>query len=432
MIRILARLVVAAVLGSMAAAAPAAAAPAAEYGSAMRISTPVGGGQGNGPSYQATVSGNGREAAFVTAATNLTGADRNGTIEDVLVRDLTSGGLQRASVSSGAVQANGDSAGASLDWAGNRVAFTSWATNLAGTDRNGGPDEFAAQDVFVRDLRSGTTSRVSASSRGVAGNDFSYTPDLSGNGRYVAFASAATNLVPGDTNGQLDVFVRDLQTGTTERISAGTDGRPGDGRSDGPSISGDGRYVAFTSQARNLIDGDTNAAADVFVRDRATGTTRRVSVSASNDQADGRSSVAALSNDGQVVAMTAQTTNLGPDDATGARSRTDLIVKDLRSGAVRVVAGPTYSLSLDADGSTLLRAAARPGGTIDLLVQDLDTGERDVVNTLASGGYAGNSSFASSAISADGTVLVWDSSVNGIVADDTNGDYDVFMTRRAP
>lgn len=419
----------AAVLGSVVAAEPAAAAPAAEYGAAVRISTPMGGGQGNGRSYQTTLSGSGRKAAFVTAATNLTGADRNGTVEDVLVRDLDVGGLQRASVSGGEVQANGDSQGASLDWAGNRVAFTSSATNLAGTDRNGTPGDFAAQDVFVRDLRAGTTTRVSASSGGVAGNNFSYTPDLSGNGRYVAFASAATDLVPGDTNGQLDVFVRDLQTGTTERISVSTDGRSGNGRSDAPSISGDGRYVAFTSQARNLVLGDTNAVADVFVRDRTAGTTRRVSVSASGGQADGRSAVAALSNDGQVVAMTTQTINLGPGDGTGERTRTDLIVKDLRNGAVRVVAGPTFSQSLTADGGTLLRAAERPSGTLDLLVQDLATGERDTVNRLAGGGYAGDSSFASSALSADGTVLTWDSSVNGIVADDTNFDYDVFITR---
>lgn len=224
-----------------------------------------------------------------------------------------------------AVQANDNSERPNLDWTASKVVFSSYASNLASTDRNGTPDLFAAQDVFVRNLAAGTTVQVSTSSRGVGGNDVSYDPDVSGNGRYVAFASRATDLVPGDTNGQIDVFVKDLQTGTTERVRVGAVGQ-GNGASSSASISGDGRYVVFTSIARNLVMGDTNGSYDAFVRDRVAGTTRRrVSVSAQGGQADGNIGSAGLSNDGWVVAMTGQTTNLAHGDPGRWRLRRQLV-----------------------------------------------------------------------------------------------------------
>jgi hypothetical protein len=142
------------------------------------------------------------------------------------------------------------------------VAFASDASNLVPGDTNGG------DDVFVHDRVSGETSRVSVSSSGEQGNHDCAYPSLSADGRYVAFASDASNLVPGDTNGTLDVFVHDRVTGETSRASVSSYFWQGNGGSWYPSLSADGRYVAFWSWASNLVTGDTNEAADVFVHDR--------------------------------------------------------------------------------------------------------------------------------------------------------------------
>src|SRR5436190_3414638 len=154
----------------------------------------------------------------------------------------------------------------------------------------------------------GFTELDSMSSTGVQGNQDSELPAVSGDGRYVAFASLSDNLVPGDSNGAVDVFVRDRLTGTTERVSVSSTGVQGNAGSGllngmgGPSLSADGRYVAFDSQASNLVKGDTNNAIDVFVRDRLTGTTERDSVA--SDGAQGSGEEATISDDGNRVAFT--------------------------------------------------------------------------------------------------------------------------------
>src|SRR2546426_6706686 len=139
------------------------------------------------------------------------------------------------------------------------------------------------------------TERVSVDSAGSEGNGASTGVALSADGRFVAFTSVATNLVAGDTNGVLDVFVHDRQTGMTERVSVDSAGSEGNGASTGVALSADGRFVAFTSVATNLVAGDTNDVTDVFVHDRQTGTTERVSVDSAGNQANGDSAAVALS-----------------------------------------------------------------------------------------------------------------------------------------
>ena len=184
---------------------------------------------------------------------------------------------------------------------GRYVAFESDASNLVPGDTNGVPD------TFVRDRLSGTTERVSVSTDGEQANDTStdYGTSISADGRYVAFYSYAINLVPGDTNGVPDVFVRDRLAGTTERVSVSTDGAQGDYPSFYPSISGDGRFVAFCSRAYNLVPGDTNGDYDVFVHDRQARITSRVSVAAGGAQGHGSSGYFGLSisADGSFVAF---------------------------------------------------------------------------------------------------------------------------------
>src|SRR5262249_22072751 len=158
------------------------------------------------------------------------------------------------------------------------------------------------------------------SSAGTQGNQDSESPSLSADGRFVAFASFSENLVPGDTNGTADIFVHDRLTGTSERISVSSAGRQADGPSGiidgmpGPSISADGRFVAFDSEATNLVKGDTNQAADVFVHDRLTGTTERISVSSAGAQANGGGVEGTISDDGTRVAFASFSDNLIPGD----------------------------------------------------------------------------------------------------------------------
>jgi Tol biopolymer transport system component len=169
---------------------------------------------------------------------------------------------ERVSLGPGGVQGNEQSSGPAISADGRFVAFQSAASNLVPGDTNG------AQDIFVRDRQTGTTRRVSVGPGGVQTNAeaSSGVPAISADGRFVAFESDATNLVPGDTNGAIDVFVRDRQTGTTRRISVGPGGVQGNSDSGGPAISADGRFVAFVSNASNLVPGDSNARFDVFVR----------------------------------------------------------------------------------------------------------------------------------------------------------------------
>jgi Tol biopolymer transport system component len=210
---------------------------------------------------------------------------------------------------------------------GRFVAFISAASNLVQGDTSGGcrPEGAGCDwDVFVRDREHGTTERVSISTKGAQANESSFLAGISGDGRLVAFESDATNLVPGDSNGTTDVFVRDRKNGTTERVSVGPNGKQANAGSHGGFVSADGRYVVFSSDATNLVPGDTNGHADIFVRDLKLGTTRRVSLAPDEAQADGDSYSPALSPDGRLVTFESDATNLVPGDTNGV---TDVFVR---------------------------------------------------------------------------------------------------------
>jgi Tol biopolymer transport system component len=178
------------------------------------------------------------------------------------VRDRRTGRTERVSVGQGGAQGNDISFAQAISADGRFVAFYSYARNLVPNDTNQSPD------VFVRDRRTRTTERVSVARNGAQANDASDFAAISADGRYVTFHSPAANLVPGDTNGAGDVFVRDRRTRRTERVSVARNGAQAKGSSVYPAISADGRFVAFASDASNLVLGDTNASFDVFVRRR--------------------------------------------------------------------------------------------------------------------------------------------------------------------
>jgi hypothetical protein len=232
---------------------------------------------------------------------------------DVFVRDRQSGTTECASVDSAGVQGNGSSGDPSITPDGRYVVFGSVATNLVAGDTNG------LGDAFVHDRQNSTTERVSVDSAGVQGNDNSGGPSITPDGRYVAFLSAATNLVPADTNLSADVFLHDRQLGTTERVSVDSNGAEGNGNSYLPALSADGRYVAFSSFAHNLVPGDTNTFLDVFTRDRQLGTTERDSVDSAGAQGDNHSGnyIVSISADGLLVFFNSSATNLVAGDTNG-------------------------------------------------------------------------------------------------------------------
>ena len=233
----------------------------AHAGQTTRVSSAV--SQGNSYSWHPLISANGRYVVFNSNADNLVAGDTNG-YDDVYVRDRLAGKTSCISVSSAGVQGNQGSDIGSISADGRYVTFTSYADNLVADDTN------ASDDVFVRDRVTGKTTRVSVSSTRAQGNNLgSFEAVISADGRYVAFRSFSDNLVTGDTNGEIDIFVRDRVTGTTKLVGVSSAGVQGNGYgSSEPTISADGRYVAFSSDADNLVAGDTNDTYDVFVRDR--------------------------------------------------------------------------------------------------------------------------------------------------------------------
>ncbi len=296
-----------------------------------------GGVHGNGASWAAGMSGSGRYIVFDSDASNLVFGDTNGAM-DVFVRDRLRKTTQRVSVSLGHDQVKPlpDSFGGSISADGRYVAFETRARDLVTEDTN------KAIDVFVRDQVAQTTERVSVGDDGQQANGYSPASEISADGRSVAFISAASNLVTGDTNAGIDLFVRDLVAGTTERVDVSSDGEqaisPG---FEYFSISADGRYVAFSSLASNLVAGDTNGAQDVFVRDRVAGTTKRVSVSSAGVEGDSNSARPAISASGRYVAFQSAAKNLVPDDVN---SWPGVFRRDLLTGT-------TQRASLAWDGS---------------------------------------------------------------------------------
>ena len=269
------------------------------------------------------LSGNGQFVAFHSKSTfqdaypagvRPPNDDGNGTF-DVFVFDIATDPappLERVSRDSSGDEGRGESASATLSDDGNVVAFHSFADDLVVDDLNG------HEDAFVRFRDAGTTLMVSITPSGAPGNGDSVRPFVSGNGGFVAFRSQASDLIAGDTNGRWDIFVRDLTNGTTERVSIASDGAESNHNSFDPSLSDDGRFVAFRSMATNLVAGDANARADVFVHDRTTGQTVRVS-NPSTGESDGHSFEPVISGDGAWVAFESDATNLVAGDTNGAR-----------------------------------------------------------------------------------------------------------------
>ena len=293
------------------------------------------------------------------------------------------GVITQVSVSSDGAMAHDISGQSSISEDGRFVVFSSRANNLVPVDMN---DSY---DVFVHDLQTGTTTRVSVASDGTEGDESSEDdPSISADGRFVAFESLASNLVPGDTNGIPgrpfsggDVFLHDRQIGTTTRVSVASDGAEGNSRSQGSMISADARFVAFDSMATNLITGDTNNSEDIFVHDRQTGITERVSVASDGTEGNNFSTRPSISADGRIVVFNSSASNLVLDDMNNSK---------------------------------------------DIFAHDRQTGVTTRIS-VANDGTEGNNSSSNPATSADGRFIVFDSMANNLVSSDTNNLEDIFL-----
>jgi hypothetical protein len=350
---------------------------------------------------------------------------------------------ERVSVSSTGGQSdniNGRIGRASLSADGRFVAFDSLADNLVPNDTNG------VDDVFVRDRSAGTTTLVSASSAGVEGNAASGPASISADGRYVAFQSDATNLVPGDTNNASDVFVHDMATGKTIRVSVSSSGAQGNGASFSPAISADGSAVAFASDATNLSPKGTRPGS-VYVHSLVTGKTTLASVSSSGAQNSSFASGPAISANGSVVAFTSFALNLVPNSGTTLID--NVFVHNFTTGkTIRISSTPSgglangasYSAAISGNGDVVAFSSEAtnlvPGDTQPLTVTDvfaytISTGTMQRVSVSDSGGQAngasagpdssvrGGADFGPS-ISADGTLVAFDSIASDLVPGDTN------------
>jgi hypothetical protein len=281
---------------------------------AATTTTPSGSQQSLSGSSGVVLSGNGRYLAWNRFT---------GSLYQVYVHDVVTNTTTQQSLSSSGQLANSSCFATAISFDGRFVVFRSGATNLVPGDTNG------AADIFVRDVVTGTTERVSVDSSGEQSNGTSGVAAISSDGRYVVFDSVATNLVPGDINGSSDVFLHDRATGVTTRISVGMQGEEPNGLSENATISADGRFVAYDSLAEDLVTGDTNGAYDVFVFDRVTGTTTRASIDSAGLQGNDWSFAPVISSDGARIAFQSYATNLVAGDTNNWN---DIFMRDLAPG----------------------------------------------------------------------------------------------------
>jgi Tol biopolymer transport system component len=401
----------------------------------LRVSVDSNGAQADASSSMSALSADGRFLAFQSAATNLVPGDTNAKT-DVFVHDRYTGLTERVSIENAGAQANRDSFSPAISADGRFVAFTSGATNLVLGDTN------HVRDVFVRDRQNGTTERVSVDSNGNEAWIESSAPSISGDGRLVAFYSLASTLVVPDTNDAGDIFVHDRVTGLTQRVSISSSGAQADAESGAPMISADGRWVVFGSAATNLVPGDTNGAWDVFVYDLWSSTIERISVDSSGAQANSSSSSQAISADGRFVAFSSTASNLVAGDTNGVG---DVFVRDRRNGTTERRSVDSNGLqanaasqdcALSADGRLLLflsyatnLVASDSNGQVDVFLHDCQTGETTRVD-LSTLGTQTNGSSLLPALSADGRFAAFSSYATTLVAGDTNSAVDVFVRDR--
>jgi Tol biopolymer transport system component len=431
--------------GLAGACVPLAAADKDDLALISRQSATDGGAGGDDASDLASVSADGRYVAFESDADNLSGADAN-AFRNVFVRDTQTDVttlVSRQSSGAGGAGADGGSFEPSISGDGRYVAFYSDADNLSNADSN------SFLNVFVRDTQAGTTTLVSRQSSGDGGagaDNSSFDPSISADGRYVAYASQAANLST-DDNPFRNVFVRDTQTNTTtlvSRQSSSAGGAGGDAAAFSPSISADGRYIAFDSQANNLSSADNNSFQNVFVRDRQAHTTTLVSRQGAGAGADDSSFDPSISADGRYVAFRSEANNLSSADEN---SFLNVFVRDTQSNTTSLVSrlsdadggagadADSQAPSISGDGRYVAfysdadnLSSADDNSHTSVFVRDRQVKETALVSRQSGdGGGAADDSAFDPAISADGRYVAFDSQAANLSSLDSDPAGDVFL-----
>ncbi len=341
----------------------------------QRVSQKADGTGANGNSWAPSISGDGRYVVFSSRATNLLNNVDNG-IYQIYRYDRNDDSLECLSMSSATVEGNFDSMTPDISSDGAVTAYISGASNLAGGDANG------FDDVYYYKHSNGSLNRVLALG-GAEPNETSYGLAISGNGRYITFASFASNYVAGDTNNRYDIFLYDIQENTVSRVSMACDGSQSNGHSFTPDISSDGRYIVFQSEATNLVEGDTNGKADIFLFDTQQNTIiSRVSTATDGTQSNNESYHPAISGDGSSVVFDSLATNLVSETLNGASN---------------------------------------------VYVVNYPSGKVTCVNNLYTGSAEGAFQSQRPDVSSDGSFVSFDSDAWNLVPNDTNIEKDVFV-----
>jgi Tol biopolymer transport system component len=400
-----------------------------------RVSVSSSGGQASGLSLEPALSGNGRFVAFQSLASDLVPGDTNGMV-DFFVFDRRSRRLERVSVSSSGTEATGGTLAVEPPWlsgSGRIVAFASDAPGLVAGDTNG------VWDVFIRDRSRGRTIRASVRSSGAQANGRSQNLRVSENGRFVVFESEASNLVRGDTNRASDVFAHDLRGGETTRVSVSSRDRQGNGPSSDPAISADGRFVSFSSEASNLVPGDTNRASDVFVHDRRTHRTIRASLNSLERQGNSDSMASHLAPAGMLVAFTSRASNLARGDSNRA---SDIFVRDTAAGRTERISVSSTGGQANADSNYAAGFAGRRYIAFRSSASNLARGDTNKVQdvfvhdrmtrvtrrvSVGPAGTQANAGSSSARLSADGRFVAFASFASNLVRGDTNATSDIFV-----
>lgn len=395
---------------------------------------------GNSDSYDAVISSDADVAAYYSYAEDLAAADFNQG-SDVFAFALANWTNDLISAGTG-FSGNDWSSDPTISSNGVLVAFTSFAWNLVAGDNN-----FGDRDVFVYNATNGMLTLVSVNTNGVVGNDRSQLPRLAGNGRHVAFESEAGDLVPGDFSGLSDIFLRDLVAGTTTLISVSTNGTdPGDSDSYDAKPTPDGRFTAFESYASDLA---TNAPSggfyNVFVRDLSNSFPELVSVGLGNTAPTGDSYDPSISDDGRHVAFESLADNLHAADLNGGY---DVYVRDRLNGTNILCSintnglagnGGSYDAILSGDGRYVFFESDAsdlvPGdnnASTDIFAYDVQAGTVQLVSAAPGGGSGNGPSFlqgalASSVASLDGRYVVFQSEASDLVVGDGNLNQDIFL-----
>ncbi len=410
--------------------------------STKRISTDSAGNQANGVSVFPFITPDTRYIVFVSNAYNLT-AKSNG-IYNVYLKNTATGAVTLISSDSNGNPGTHYSWNGAVSNNGRFVAFYSWATNFGFNNTK--------YNVYLKNVQTGTLTMISTDAYGNEGNNHSYEdgfpPAISSDSRYVAFTSKATNLVPGDTNGKTDIFLKDIKTGALKIVSTNASGRQANGSSGQPIMSANGRYLVFFSLASNLVKRDPNRKADIFIKNIQTGGITRVSTSSSNKQSNGFSSRPAISSNGRYITFASSASNLVSKDTN---SSTDIFLKDRKTNKTILVSTNSKGQQTTGKATTLnvvssvsdngryvgFTSAAKnlvpadTNGYWDVFVKDTRKGHVWRVSTNVYGNQASgdhNSWSGSPVLSSSGHYIAFISSY-ALVPDDTNKGSDVFLAK---